>query len=762
MYSRKMLLKALSITTLFLLFISTYPVIASSFNQLNDVDVLPIGETILDETYLASNQFTQVDDLRTVDNLLTVPDTYILVGETDSLLLYMEEGSYAIRVVNKVDGFIHGSSFGKTGDNYSYLGTTWEENVNSAVVLSYYIYNDENGEYTIVEESFLSSEDSTSTYELVDDGFSARLHFGRSGIELTLNVHLVGDYLSVEIPNASITENQYQLRSVKVYQFMGAVFEDSVPGYIFVPDGSGALIRYQALNVHTDTYNFQYYGNDDSLTPMVDNEPSLAFPITGVIQGINQHGFVTIVEDGAPFANFSVSPAKNTLRFYFSYNEFRYRSLYQTPRSESQANSQTGTQVTQDEMNSCNVVIKYRFLAGNEANYVGMANIYKDYLLSTNRLDDSEFSASKSSVLIEVIGTEKKSGFIFNETLAMTTMNELSLMIQELNESIDFIKIIYKGFTKGGATSSGLNYSKKDPSLGTKSDYEYLMKTVSETNSNIYFYLDVAKVYEDGSFNLYKDIAQRVNQNLLQGNGLTKSYYYVSPKTIKLQYLENMKRLQNQEITTYAIDTVGYKLYSDFKDKANEIDRSEMIEIVKSMFEEHESSNVLYRPNDYLLKYSDYYLSMPMTSSRYRIYSDTVPFMSYVLSGIMESYSPFQNFSSSSKIDILKMVDYNINPSYVISEKSAYLLQDTELGQIYSSSYSTWKEAIINQYQFVSSSLNEVKGSSVISRIALQPGFYLVTYDNGVQIYINYTNETLTDNLESVTARNYKVVLSDD
>jgi len=761
-YSRKMLIKVLCIATLFLLIVSTYPVIASSLSRNYDGDELIQGDTILDETYLASNQFTQVDDLSIVDNLLTVPDTYLLVGETDSLLLYMEEGSYAIRVVNKTDGFIHGSSFGKTGDNYSYLGTTWEENVNSAVVLSYYTYNKDNGEYTVVEESFLASKDSTSTYELIDDGFSARLHFGRSGIELTLNVTLEGDYLSVEIPNESITEGAYQLRSLKVYQFLGAVFEDSVPGYIFVPDGSGALIRYQGLNVHTDTYNFQYYGNDDSLSAPVENEPMLAFPITGMIQGINQHGFITIVEDGAAFANFSVSPAKNTLRFYFSYNEFRYRSLYQTPRSESQAQSQTGTQVTQNNINSCNVVLKYRFLADDEANYVGMANAFKDYLLLSNQIEDHILNVTKSSILIEVIGTEKKSGFIFNETLVMTSMNELSTIIRELNEDVELIKIIYKGFSKGGATSTGLKYTKIDASLGNHRDFEALMESVNDTNSNIYFYLDLAKVYEDGSFNMYKDVAQRINQNLLSGNGITKSYYYVTPAMIKTQYLENVKRLQNNAIESYALDTVGYKLYSDFKEKSNPVDRSDMIDLLKSMFEAQDTNNVLYRPNDYLLKYTDYYLGMPMTSSRYRIYSDTVPFMSYVLAGIMDSYSPFQNFSSSASIDLLKMVDFNINPSYVISEKSAYYLQDTELGQIYSSSYSTWKETIVKQYQFVANALNEVRGNSIVSRIAIQPGFYLVTYSNGVQIYINYTNETLVDNLHSVTARNYKVVLSDD
>jgi hypothetical protein len=108
------------------------------------------------------------------------------------------------------------------------------------------------------------------------------------------------------------------------------------------------------------------------------------------------------------------------------------------------------------------------------------------------------------------------------------------------------------------------------------------------------------------------------------------------------------------------------------------------------------------------------------------------------------------------------MVDYHVYPSYIITEKSAYLLQDTELGQIYSSSFKTWKETMVSQTLFVKNALDNVRGSHILSRITLSHGFYKVSYANGVEIYINYTNQTLTDGLIQVLPRNYKVVMSDD
>ncbi len=738
---------------------------ALSVERLMDSDSITQSDAILDQTLLSSNAFTQPDDLSEVSELLSIPDTFIKVGETDSLVLYMEDHSFAIRVVNKNDGengFIHGSSFGKTGDNYSYLGTTWEENVNSAVVLSYYVYNDNNGQYSIVEESFLSSEASVSDYRLIENGFMARMRFGRSGIELTLKVYLDGNYLRVEIPNDSIVEGDYQLRSIKVYQFFGSVLEDTVPGYIFVPDGSGALIRYQALNVHTDTYNFQYYGTDLSKTAPVENEPVLSFPVTGVVQGINQHAFITMVDEGAAFANYTVSPAKTTLRYYFSYNEFRYRSLYQTPKSQSQAENQSGTQVTEDELNSFNLALTYQFLAGDEANYVGMANAYRDYLIASNRIYDRIDSSSNLSVMVELIGAEEKKGFIFDETLVMTTFDEASVIINELSDELSGMNVVYKGYTRGGATGAGLRYDSLNRSLGSNDALNQLIEIADSTETDLSFYLDMGKVYEDGSFNLYKDVVHRINQNLLGDVGLTKAFYYVAADRLKTPFQTSLAWLAKRGIDSVTLDTIGYTLYSDYKDSDHPLDRNDMIELVQTLLADYTDLTSLYRPNDYLLAYTNAYLSTPMTTSGYRIYSDTVPFTSYVLASALPAYSPFMNFSSSMSIDVLKMVDYNIRPSYVVTMASAYQLQDTELGQLYSSTYATWKSPIVTQAKSVALALDNVINSVVMNRVVLEAGLNQVTYDNGVIIYINYTNETKSIDTTTVLPRAYTVVMPDD
>ncbi|MDD3123312.1 MAG: DUF5696 domain-containing protein [Candidatus Izemoplasmatales bacterium] len=762
MFSNRIWKKGLCLLLLLPLSLLLIPVFAGSyFNQANS-DTLPISNDILDETYLSSNQFTQPDDLSLVSNFLDVPDSYLLMGENEFYSLYMEETSYAIRVVNKVDGFIYGSSLSTYDGNLENFNTTWEGIVNSAVTIKYYSYNETTGAYTSVEESLLKSSLSVSSYEQVTNGFLVHMTFGESGISLSLKVYLDGSYLQVEVPNDSITEGDtYKLRSIKVYPFFGAVYGNTIPGYIFVPDGSGALIRYQDIDVLSDIYEFRYYGSDDSITNSLMNEPILSFPVSGLIQGINQHGFISIVEDGAPFASLVVSPAKNNLKYYYTYNEFLYRSLYQTPLSLSQAESSGGRMVIQDTINSCSIALKYQFLSGDDANYVGMASKYQEYLLENSFVNDTVNDDSVSKVFLEVIGSEMKRGFITNQKEILTDILSLSNILQELSQDIPAMKVVYKGFTSGGVTSAGLIYSSLDKALGSRSELIQIIQTAASLNIDLYFYLDTMKISSESSFNMYKDIALRINQSLLMERGFTKDIYYVTPNRVKTAYLESIKKLISNDISMFAVGTVGNKLYSDYQDLQDTIDRSNAMSIYQSMFEEESNPVLLYQPNLYLLKYTDAYLMMPLTSSRYRIYSDTVPFASYVLSSVMEKYASFQNFSSASKIELLKMVDYQVFPSYIVTQESAYNLQDTELMQIYSSTYSTWKESILSDYLFVSYALNYVNNAKVILRVVVSTGVYEVTYDNSVKIIINYTNSEQLVHGVSVPGLSYQVVTSD-
>ena len=727
-----------------------------------ELDSLPIGDNILDETYLSSNQFTQDDDLSIVNNYLDVPNSFIRVADNDFYTLYMEEGSQAIRVLNKADGFVYGSSIATKDENIDNFNTTWEGIVNSAVTIKYYDYNNETGIYTTKEESLLKDPLSSSSYELIDNGFQADLYFGESKISLTLKVYLDEEYLTVEIPNESIEEGDtYKLRNLKIFPFLGAVYGDSIPGYIMVPDGSGALIRYQDIDVHTDIYEFRYYGQDNSIQNALDSEPKLAFPVFGMVHGINQHGFITIIESGSEHGSLVVSPAKRNLKYYYSYNEFTYRGIYQTPLSESDASNQTGRLVIEEDINSCDLVMHYKFLSGEEANYVGMANAYREYLVNIANVSRQIDSDMPVEVFIDIIGSETKKGFIFDEYLEMTSVDQVREIINFLVDNDVQPMVVYKGYDSNGLTSMGMTSEGISNKLGSKQDISGLLEYVEDNEVRVFFQIDPITVYEDGRFSMFKDATRRINQNLLSDFGFTKSKFFIAPKSVENAILSSIDNLNKDNINSFAFDSIGYLLNSHYSNSDESFDRSEVRTVYRNVLSSLEQDILIYQSNDYLLEYTSDYLLVPMSSSRYRIYSDTVPFVPYVLKGLMRSYSPYQNFNSSSTVQLLKMIDFGIAPSYLLTYESAYQLQSSELQQIYSSSFPTWKDKIVMDYSFLSEGLEVQKNSYVVDRTYLDSGVYEILYDDGTSIIINYTNSNYDYSGTIISALNYKVVRAD-
>lgn len=752
MYLAKFTKKVLVVIVLLITITMSSEILARSIKSYN-TDILPMQENVLDDTLLASNQFTQADDLSVVDNFIDVPNEYLLVAENNFYKLYMEEGSYAIRVVNKADGFIYGSSLSTKEENLKNFNTVWEGIVNSCITVSYYSYNDTTGVYVTKEESFLKDEASTSTYQLIENGFIASLTFGESGISMDLEVSLDGEYLNIEVPNESISETLFELKSIKVYPFLGAVYGNTVPGYILVPDGSGALIRYQDIDVFKDIYQFNYYGQDDSIQTNTSYEPVTSFPVSGMIHGINQHGFITIVEDGASEATLVVSPAKRNLKYYYTYNEFTFRSLYQTPLSESDSMNATGRLVVEELINDCNPVVKYKFLTGMDANYVGMASNYQEYLLENNLILDQIDSEDAVSIFLDVIAAETKSGFIFDDYIEMTDVEELIAILNALTENNINPLVVYKGYDDSGLTNSGIVYDGFNKKLG---DVQDLIEYSESNDISLYFHINPMIGYSNSSFSVYKDTSKRINKNLNIYSGFTKQYYYMNPTSVLNAINQSVIDLEKLNIDNILIDSIGNLLYSDYS--SEKISRSNYIDLLNEVLMEYDNQFLMYQANDYLLRYTDSYLLMPMTSSRYQIYTDTVPFTAYVLSGVMDKYSKYQNFSSDSIIELLKMVDYGVAPSYLVTDESAYALQKSELQQIYSSSYQTWESRILTDYQFVYEGLSSINNANVYSRTYLDSGVYMVSYDNGVDIYINYTNEDYNAFGRVIESLSYKVV----
>jgi hypothetical protein len=98
---------------------------------------------------------------------------------------------------------------------------------------------------------------------------------------------------------------QYKLGVLYLYPFMGYTREDLTPGYMFIPDGSGSLIRFSKTTKAKNMFYGRYYGADLGMLALMPldmdiNRPySLSVPVYGIVHGEKENAFISVIEDGA-------------------------------------------------------------------------------------------------------------------------------------------------------------------------------------------------------------------------------------------------------------------------------------------------------------------------------------------------------------------------------------------------------------------------------------------------------------------------------
>jgi hypothetical protein len=697
-------------------------------------------------TYFPSNRYTQKDDLRVVTNVLDInEDIYKYLTSTSYGDVYLNQEDLSFRIRNKITGYIWGSTINVDGQR---LSTTWKGKVRSAVNITYFTEKN-----VITEESLFTDTKTKIEITPINKGFSANITFGKSEIALTLIVTFDNEGINVEIPASSIVEKQNKLATIKVYSFFGAVKGNEIPGYMFIPDGIGALIRYDAIPLQApiDYYKEIYdknlaYSNENDLSNYSSDGSRIYLPVFGFVHGVKQNAIMGVIENGAEYGAINVYQAGGTTDFYTIFPEFIYRKTFRQP-----INAAGDTiALLQNYINNFDIKIKYYVLNNDDATYVGMAKTYQNYLINQQVLMAKSSNEDNIPLRVDVLFNEKKKGAFFDEKVNMTTFKQYRQILDELKEqNITNVKSVFKGYTDVGYSYSSPYYESIDASLGSLKEFDSL--------DNIYFYADFVKATSKvKNYSSYNDIAKKINDQIYQYNRYNYSYYLLKPKVTTNIYNTTVKSLSSKGVTNLALDTIGNLLYSTHNNGV--VNRKETVEIYQEMLSGKEHQYAFYDSNDYMFKYMDSYFNFPLYSSQYLSFDDTVPFIAIVLSNYVDLYSSYANFYPSAKDELLRLIDFGVYPSFIITKQSSNKLSETSLNNIYSSKWDDLKDAVYCYYDYVNEALKTMINASIIDREVLEEGVIKVSYDNNHFIVVNYTNSNyqLSSSIE-VSAKDFYV-----
>ncbi len=628
--------------------------------------------------------------------------------------------------------------------------------------------------------------------------------FDIEGEDVGINVYITfgeDGTINFNVPYEEITgETRSKISSVIIAPFMGASggkvlyynnetekwdkaeSKKLVPGYVLVPDGSGSLIRFATNKAKFTDYEGDVYGADPSTDlyyySSLDNSVPVknpSMPVFGVSHGDGtQAAFVAYADGGDEYMTIQVTPSsteKNQIKYTFAYAKFKYNSEYY------QVTNQAGDSYRkiQDKMNEFDIDITYQFLSGDgsdgtpAADYTGMAQAYRNHLIKEGVLTEKEGNGSDIPIRIDFLMSDSKKGVFSTQQVTVTSTNDVKDILSSLTKSgIKNINSGLIGWQKNGETLAKPAEMVFSGDIGKENDFKNLITDFAKQNIDISFSRDFTTINED-MMSYYNNSAKHLNTKYLEvdksanlpKNAPVTTYGFAAPtKTAK--WMTSLFNSVKGYSKSFTIDGSSNTLVSSYNSDGTGTTVSKAVEMYQKSLEGMKDAKLnLVNPNQYLWKYTDRYLQSPVGTSQYVYETDTVPFLQMVLNGTMEVYAPYSNFSFYSTSDMLKMVDYNISPSFVLTKEPSYLLASTASADFYSTEYAQYKDIITNIYTTVNEPLSQVIGYTWTGRKVVEDGVIVNEYKKGDDvkaIIINYTDSAVDVNGNSVDALSTKVI----
>jgi len=735
---------------------------AETENAVNDAvegDAQADGEKVLEDgEVVMEGAIGKVDE----SEWITFED-YELVAESNTYKMYLYEPRLSIILENKETGELLESTLNDAKDDGN-SNRSWNGYMKSGIVIQAII-----GTVNTYQVDLVTC-DNTIDVTKTENGFSAKIYFTEYQFGLTVNVSLEDDQLIVNIPDESIVEQKEgsYISAVSVYPFMGYTFLDDEEGYMLIPDGNGALIHLNNKEGRYSTgFSQMIYGKDIGFTDsgtqtllwdevdMVRSANQIIAPIFGMAHTNQNLGYLAIVEKGEKRASVEAHPNGVMVNYNRCFAKFLLRDIYIQPLNNS--NSGTVTNVEADRTHT-DLQVRYMLLSGEDANYSGMAVEYRNYLLDNGLVTIKDNSYNTR---VDFLGTDREEFLMGTKAVTVTTVDNIEEIYGELQAAgVSSVLSVYKGWQKGGIYNLPISKYKADSHIGGTSALTRLIKESEESNYHMYLYNDALRLNPDtnsSTFNVVKKVNKRTFKDEFWAN-VYRTFLYQTSKKSNSTLEKFVKSYTKKGVNNLAVEGISNTLFSS-SNRGSFLTRYDCAaDYENTLASIDESTNlILQQPFAYLWNYTDAFLDMPLGSSDYMYVDEEVPFLSMTLKGVIPMYSDYVNFEANKTEFFLQMVESGVYPSFYITYENSSALIYTNSSDLYSTEYSTYKDTIVEYDEKLREIAEAVDGALIIRHEKLDNGITVVTYDNGVAIYVNYSGQDQTANGITVPAMSYKV-----
>lgn len=696
---------------------------------------------------------------------LPVDADFKQAAETNVLRLKMDESTGHFIVEDKRNGNVYRSYPDPQDWPSETIAGTWKLHLMSPFMAQYVRFTDKI--LTQRETSMATESGTISSIEAVEGGFKIVYELPTTGFTIPMQIRIVDDYVETTIIRDGIKEADKDIGLVWVrpYPFFGAEYSRGQDGYMMIPDGSGALIRFkQSDNNITRLYDENVYGFDMSYAGKSNNRNPVIMPVFGMKAG--DKGFLAVLHNGEEYGGVVASPAGVLSGYNWITSQMYYRSSYTNYTSYVADNARVEygfASYDQKNMFDSDRSVRYYLLDKDENNYVGMAKTYREYLIQEKNVQPITDVKPDVPVDVTIIGADREKGIVSDRYLNLTTTEQAVNIVDALyQKGLTNLSVTYSGWQKNGYSSYGMTLP-VDSRIGGNNGMKQFIDHVQSKGNAVYLDAEYMLNNTGGggfkeNFHAMTTLAGRMLEYQLRYSKDTVKF--VSNKFAHQHLLSDLDDYKSLGVNGLSVNAIGSSLFSDYnsqfgtkRDEARAV-QEESLKAIKDTLGSVKGN----ASNFYAMPHVDHIQGMVADYS-YDVFSDqAIPFAQIASHGLTTYSTKYVNNRQENRNDFLRDIEYGAIPSFVFTAAETKEYVNAYGIRFYNTLYTDWLETAAEEYKRYNEALGDVQNQFITNHETLAPNVKRTTYSNGKSIIVNYDiNPYRTGSLE-VPARDFIVV----
>lgn len=640
--------------------------------------------------------------------------------------------------------------------------------VESPIIVYYYIPK------TVSESSAVAAtetiyEDGVYT-EKINNGIRVTYDFINLDISVPVEYTIAEDCFEITIHPEQISDNGVNyVTGVALAPFLVSTENDKEDSYLFYPDGSGALIKPDTIDLIGKKVTKRVYGDDLLIYKSTLNSytKDIRFPVFGAKSQDN--AIFGIISSASEQAYLELNVGASNIGYSTVYPFFRIRGYNLVGRPQRLYIAEPEVKVFDKKISTSPLTVSYFTLSGEEADYNGMAEIYRNYLINNGEL--TENGNTDVAVSIDILGGLEEKKFTFG--IPHTALKSLTT-IKQAQEMADYYSKNINGsilMNLVGFGSSGLDFGeaaggfKIDSLFGSKEEIKNISSFCKNNDIKLSIDFDLLRFNKSGSgFSNNADAAKLHNGQtaylqLLDNvtrNETDERYSILSRKKLADAVERCIDITDEYGMYCISLESLTSSIYADYSMDGAEVAAGMGDAVSQLLNTVRKTKTVISNDaNVFAATNSDYITNVPTYSSKEDIYWKDIPFYQMIFKGyIPMSIEPI-NLTANDKQAMLRCVETGISPKFTCAYEYDSSVVASKFSSLYASDYNGMRENVTEMANSVNIVLQKVAGAKITNHTIEENDLRITEYDNGVIIAVNYTDKELEFNNNKIAAENY-------